>query len=97
MHGIVAPLAGQDLDPDGFVWCAQAAPGVACGWCAHVATALPVLQSLTQVTAVYGGLDVPADVDVGGSACPHVRELGETWYSFPASLFPGCLPTTCCP
>jgi hypothetical protein len=50
--------------------------------------ALPVLQSLTQVTAVYGGWDVPPDADVGASVCPHVRELGEAWAQVPFQAFP---------
>jgi hypothetical protein len=37
-------------------------------------TALPVLQSLTNITAVYGGWGLGQGVDFGGLVCPHIRE-----------------------
>jgi hypothetical protein len=43
--------------------------------------AIPVLQSLTQLTAVDGmwsTLQEPTTVDIIGLVCPHIRELGET-------------------
>jgi hypothetical protein len=43
--------------------------------------ALPVLQSLTQVTAVCGSwviVDSHAGLDVSGLVCPNVKELRET-------------------
>ena len=49
-------------------------------------SALPVLQSLTQVTAVYGGWNVPGEVD--RAVCPYVRHLGQTWFSVPFQAFP---------
>jgi hypothetical protein len=42
------------------------------------ADALPVLQSLTHVTAVHGSWDMRAGGDVCKLVCPHVTELGET-------------------
>jgi hypothetical protein len=95
MQGIAAPLPGQDLDSGDFLGVLRQLPGLRVVG-AHLwpPSALPVLQSLTQVTAVYGGWDVPADVDVSGSVCPHVRELGETWHSVPFQAFPNLTSVT---
>ena len=46
------------------------------------------------MTAVYGGWDVPADFDVCGSLCPHVRELGEAWLRVPFQAFPNLTSVT---
>ena len=95
MQGIAAPLPGQGLDSGDFLGVLRQLPGLRVVG-AHLwpPSALPVLQSLAQVTAVYGGWDVPADVDVSGSVCPHIRELGVTWHSVPFQAFPNLTSVT---
>jgi hypothetical protein len=50
--------------------------------------ALPVLQSLTNITAVFGGWDSGENVDLNGLACPHINELGKAWGEIPWQVLP---------
>jgi hypothetical protein len=50
---------------------------------AWTSAALPVLQSLTNITAVYGGWDLRQGVLPNGLVCPHIRELGKASGSIP--------------
>lgn len=63
---------------------------------AHVWTiaALPVLQSLTNVTAVYGAWDLGEGVDLNGLASPHIRELGRGSGSIPWQVLPNLTSLT---
>ena len=58
------------------------------------ACSLPVLQTLSHITAVYGGWNVPDRVDVSGSVCPHAREVRETWFKVPFQAFPNLTNVT---
>ena len=48
---------------------------------------LPVLQSLTHVTAVFGGWEEDAAVNLTALTCPHIKELGKT-FGVPFQAFP---------
>lgn len=57
-------------------------------------TALPVLQTLTNVTAVYGGWDMGEGLALSGLVCPHVRELGAAKGSIPWQVLPNITSLT---
>jgi hypothetical protein len=63
----------------------------AVGACIWTDRSLPVLQSLTSVTAVYGGWKVDTEVDVSTLVCPHIRELGGTFADIPFRAFPNLI------
>lgn len=58
------------------------------GACTWAESFLPVLQGLTNVTAVYGGWRVPSEADLSKLVCPHVRELGGALRDIPFCAFP---------
>jgi hypothetical protein len=51
---------------------------------------LPVLQSLTSVTAVWGGWVVGEGVNLGAPelVCPHITLVGESFRDIPFAVFP---------
>jgi hypothetical protein len=64
------------------------------GACLWTPESLPVLQNLTQVTAIYGGWNVPAGWDAGGLVCPHIRELAGVFMRAPFRAFPNITTLT---
>jgi hypothetical protein len=57
-------------------------------------TALPVLRSLTNVTAVYGGWELREGVDFSGLVCPNIRELVAARGSIPWQVLPNLTSLT---
>jgi hypothetical protein len=85
-------------DSHGSAYCdvLRQLPGLhAVGACTWTDKSLPVLQSLTSVTAVYGGWKVSREVDLSELVCPHVRELGGAFADVPFCAFPNITWLSC--
>lgn len=86
LHVDVNPAANS-AGPDGFYSLLQKLTGLRSvgAWVWDTSRYLPLMQSLTHLTEIYGGWSAADGLDV---VCPHVRELREACNEIPFAAFP---------
>jgi hypothetical protein len=86
IHVDVNPAANS-AGPDGFYSLLQKLTGLRSvgAWVWDTSRYLPLIQSLTHLTEIYGGWSAADGLDV---VCPHVRELREACNEIPFAAFP---------